>query len=170
VLGRRSALRPGKPLARGKGLSRSSSSLKTVTILKRSQVKQAARRDTGPDRKTREAVYERDEWRCVCCGQSVIGRPHSVGHRKRRSQGGGNEMSNLLTFLGYGNGLTENDHHLRIDQRLDPHDEARGLTVRSGQNPRLIPVMRFSEDGGGTYWATDDGRWVTEAPEGAEAA
>ena len=46
--------------------------------------------DTGPDRATRELVYERDGWACVCCGQSVIGRPYSLGHRKRRSQGGTN--------------------------------------------------------------------------------
>jgi len=121
--------------------------------------------DAGPDQATRELVYERDNWACVCCGQPVRGRPHSVGHRMRRSQGGSNLPSNLLTFLGWGNGFTDEDHHARIDQRKDEHDEARGYTVRSWHDPALVPVMVFSPGGSGVLaWPTDDGRWATEAP------
>jgi hypothetical protein len=116
----------------------------------------------------RQLVYQRDDWRCVCCGESVIGRPHSLGHRLRRSQGGRHVPGNLLTFLGLGNGLTgKDDHHYRIDQRSDPHDEARGFTVRSNEDPALVPVMVHGDQGGALAWPTDDGRWVYEPPGGA---
>jgi hypothetical protein len=129
------------------------------------------RRDTGPSAKVRLQVYERDGYRCACCGQSVVGRPRSVGHRKRRSQGGTNDMSNLVTFLGYGNGMTgDEDHHYRIDRRVDPLDEERGLTVRRHLDPALVPVKTRREDGSWlAEWLTGDGKRVTERPEGAAA-
>jgi hypothetical protein len=125
--------------------------------------------DTGPDAATRALVYARDDFACICCGQSVTGRPHSVGHRQRRSQGGTHCPANLLTFLGWGNGLTEDDHHWRIDNRDDPEDEARGFTVRSHDDPHLISVMVFSPGGSGvTQFPTCDGQW-SSAPGQASA-
>ncbi|HMG63755.1 MAG TPA: hypothetical protein VK599_12465 [Streptosporangiaceae bacterium] len=129
-------------------------------------------RDTGPSAKVRLQVYERDGYTCACgCGVSVIGKPRSVGHRKRRSQGGTNEMPNLLTFLGWGNGITgDEDHHYRIDRRVNPDDEARGLTVRSHLDPALVPVLTRREDG--TLlpeWLTADGKRTVEPPEGVAA-
>jgi 5-methylcytosine-specific restriction endonuclease McrA len=121
-------------------------------------------RDPGPTPKTRNAVYERDDWCCACCGTCVIDRPHSVGHRLRRSQGGGHEVTNLLTFLGYGNGLTTDDHHQRIDQRRDHRDEDKGLTVRSGTDPALTPVRYWD---GRIAWLTSSGGLLYEAPAGA---
>jgi hypothetical protein len=122
-------------------------------------------RDTGPDKATREAVYERDGYACVCCGASVLGRPRSLGHRLRRSQGGSNAASNLLTFLGRGDGSTgQDDHHKRIDNRTDPHDEARGLTVRSGTDPATVPVMIHGEQGGSLVYLTDDFEYTSAAP------
>lgn len=133
-------------------------------------VPMARRRDTGPDQKTRLAVYERDGWACACCGTPVDKRPHSVGHRKRRSQGGSNRMSNLLTFLGLGvNPADPDDHHARIDSRRRPSDEANGYTVRSYQDPALVAVRRRA----GALpqeWLTDDGRCLEEAPEATVSA
>lgn len=130
-----------------------------------------ARRDTGPDARTRRMGYERDGWACVCCGVSIIGRPHSLGHRKRRSQSGSNELSNLLTFLGLGlNPLDPDDHHARIDSRLNPADEDRGYTVRSFKDPAAVPVAYVSADGREVrYWLTDDGQLLEEPPEGVAA-
>ena len=154
---RKARLKQGSPLKRGEGLARAAS-------------KPQARRDTGPSARTRKAVYERDGWSCACCGTPVVTRPHSVGHRKRRSQGGSNNMDNLLTFLGLGvNPLDPGDHHARIDSRRDPSDEARGLTVRSWKDPALVPVRLFSPDGP-EMWALADGTYSAVPPEGAVAA
>jgi hypothetical protein len=118
----------------------------------------AAGRDTGPGRATREAVYERDHWACVCCGVSIFGRRYSLQHRKRRSQGGDACPANLVTVLG--DGVT--GCHARIDSRIDPEDEARGYTVRSRQDPHLVSVMVFGPGGGGaSLFATCDGQWST---------
>lgn len=122
-------------------------------------------KDTGPSRKVRSLVYARDGHACVCCGQSVIGRPHSIGHRIRRSQGGTNEMPNLLTFLGLGNGLFPGDHHFRIDSRQDPHDHAKGYQLESWQDPAAEGVMYSSPDGSGiTAWLEPDGGLSFEDP------
>jgi hypothetical protein len=78
----------------------------------------------------------------------------------RRSQGGSNCKANLVTFLGWGNGRTEDDHHWRIDNRDDPEDEAKGYTVRSWQDPHLVSVMVFGPGGGGAaLYPTCGGQW-----------
>jgi len=122
--------------------------------------------NTGPRRETRAMVYSRDGYRCVCCGGLIEGQRHSVQHRKRRSQGGTNDLSNLITVLGDGT----SGHHARIDSRIDTHDEAKGYTVRSWDDPREIGVMIFSEDGSGvTKWLSDDGAYLDEMPSEAAA-
>ncbi len=156
-------LPPGKPPSRGVSLRRQSARPREAA----GQPRRRTRRDTGPTAKVRRLVLERDGYACVCCGVSVIGQPYSLQHRKRRSQGGGNSPSNLIVVLGTGT----TGCHERIDSRRDPHDEAQGYTVRSWQDPALIPVMMFSTPGGGgvTYWLTGDGQRTTEAPEGVAA-
>lgn len=120
-----------------------------------------AARDTGPSPAVREIVLERDGYRCVCCGRSIIGQVYSLQHRKRRSQGGKNNPPNLLTVLGDGTA----GHHARIDSRKNPLDEQRGYTVRSRQDPRLVPVTVFDGHGGSReMWPSEDGRWLDEAP------
>lgn len=123
-------------------------------------------KDTGPDMAMRLAVYMRDGWACVCCGTPIDHRPHSVGHRKRRSQGGPNTMDNLLTFLGWGNDAgNPDDHHARIDSRKDPHDEAKGYSVRSRRDPALIPVMYFDQSGCGvSMYLSPDGSLSPDPP------
>ncbi len=124
-------------------------------------------RCTGPDRLTRETVLERDGYACVCCGRSVLGQRYSLQHRQRRSQGGTSCTCNLLTVLGDGT----RGHHFRIDSRKNPEDEARGYTVRSGQDPAAVSVMVFDASGGGaSMFPTCDGEWSTAAPEGRDAA
>lgn len=118
------------------------------------QAQRKPARDTGPDAKTRALVLARDGHACACCGRSVIGQRYSLQHRKRRSQGGDNSPSNLITVLGDGT----QGCHARIDSRIDPHDEARGYTCQSWQDPAQVPVMFFDESGGGfTAWLDADG-------------
>ena len=135
--------------------------------MKRAEMKRRPR-DTGPDKATRLLVLERDSYACVCCGVSVEGRLYSLQHRKRRSQGGTNDATNLVTVLGDGT----QGCHARIDSRIDPADEARGYTCRSYQDPALVPVMVFEASASGiTVWLTADGQYSTEPPsEAGDAA
>lgn len=115
--------------------------------------------------KTRELVYDRDDYRCVCCGTPIEGRPHSVAHRKRRSQGGRHVLSNLLTFLGCGSNPGDpDDHHARIDSRRNPGDEEKGYTCRSWQDPATVSVTYWT---GTQVWLSDDDGMSYEAPAGA---
>lgn len=153
ALARKTGLRPVKPLE-AKSAPKGSAPRKPA-------------RDTGPSRLVRSVVLERDGYACVCCGRSVIGQVYSLQHRKRRSQGGTNALSNLVTVLGDGS----RGCHARIDSRIDPHDEAKGYTVRSHDDPAQVPVMYFSEHGSGvTAWLCDDGSLSFEAPGGSDAA
>jgi hypothetical protein len=131
---------------------------------KRSAAPRKPARDTGPDRRTRALVLERDGYACVCCGRTIAGQRYSLQHRKRRSQGGDNSPPNLLTVLGDGT----TGCHARIDSRADPHDEAKGYTVRSHDDPALVPVMFFSEHGSGFMaWLGADGSLSFDEPEAA---
>jgi hypothetical protein len=155
----------GKPLSRGtKGLARTAG-LSRGTGLPRTERKRKPARDTGPSAKVRALVLARDGYACVCCGRSVIGQPYSLQHRKRRSQGGDNSPSNLITVLGTGS----TGCHERIDSRREPGDEANGYTVRSWDDPELVPVTFFSQGSGVTLWLTRDGKRTAVDPNEAAA-
>ena len=109
--------------------------------------------DTGPDEATRQLVLTRDGYACVCCGKSIIGQQYSIQHVKRRSQGGTNTATNLITLLG--TGITA--CHGRIDSRVDPRDEYRGYTVRSWGDPAVTPMWLVTGFGS---------RWVLRLPDG----
>lgn len=113
-------------------------------------------------------VLRRDNWACACCGTAIAGRPFSVRYR---SPGWGDSPANLLTFLGDGKRQDDPaDHSARVDFRRDQRDEAKGYSLRSGQNPLLVPVTIFSPDGPGMLlWLSDDGRYLPAAPEEAAA-
>ena len=132
----------------------------------------AAGRDTGPDDATRAAVYKRDGGKCVCCGTPLAGRPRSVGHRVRRCQLGGNDRSNLLSFLGHGiNQFDPDDHHARIDSRRNPSDAKRGYSLRSWQDPRAEAVLVVHGPGRQAWKRlADDAPHYRDAPAGEQAA
>lgn len=123
-------------------------------------------RGSGPSAALRELVLERDGRACVCCGLSVVGQVYSLQHRQRRSQGGRNVASNLITMLGDGT----RGCHARVDSRIDLEDEAKGFTVRSWDDPALVPVMVFEADGSGALvYLLDDGSVSATPPLGGAA-
>jgi 5-methylcytosine-specific restriction endonuclease McrA len=77
----------------------------TSTLLSRKPVTAKRGRDTGPDKATVDAVLERDGYQCVVCSGGLHGTRgvgYSVHHRKLRSQGGDNRLSNLISVCGHG--------------------------------------------------------------------
>jgi 5-methylcytosine-specific restriction endonuclease McrA len=83
-------------------------------------------RYSGPSRKTKLAVFERDQWRCGYCGvlciewttQPCPPNAATVDHIVARSAGGGNERTNLVTACFECN-QAKGGHH-----RLHDHSEA----------------------------------------------
>jgi hypothetical protein len=125
-------------------------------------VKPAAR-DTGPDRKTRAIVLERDQCQCCACGKPV-GMPGtwwSIQHRVARGQGGPNTPENLVTLCG---SATSDGCHRKAEDR-DEHMHAQGFWLRSDEDPAQEPIMLASEHGSGiTVWLTRDGGYALKAP------
>jgi hypothetical protein len=84
--------------------------------------------------KVRDALRERAEGCCELCGVPA----NNAHHRKNRSQGGRNELSNLLLLCGSGttgcHGFVTTEP--RISKRL-------GWTVRRISEPADIAVWRF---------------------------
>lgn len=159
---RTATLTPGGPLAR-KRFERNAPRLALVSgggAAPVVPIRRQQRKDTGPTQDDRKAVLVRDGYACVCCGRSIIGQLYSLGHRLRASQGGRAVPENLLTFLGWGGEAC----HGRIDNRRDEADERNGYTVRSWQDPALVPVTLFD---GRKVWLTPGGRYADEPPQGA---
>lgn len=113
-----------------------------------------------PCQEVRILVISRDLGLCVPCGEPVApGQPYSLAHRLRRSQGGLAVASNLILAHGLGGQAC----HGRIDFRRDPRDEARGLTLRSWQDPAAVPVVLA---GGRRVLLSDSGRYRDLPAEG----
>jgi hypothetical protein len=94
--------------------------------------------------KVRQIVLDRDEYRCVRCGEYIgpFG-DYSIHHRRPRGMGGTKRPetdlpANLLTLCGSGttgcHGLVESDRLLAT---------ARGFLVSQYADPELIPVHTF---------------------------
>ena len=129
--------------------------------------KAAARKDTGPSAKVRALVLERDGWQCAGCGKPVSdGTWWSMQHRKARGVGGDNSPCNLVVLCG---SATSRGCHRRCEDR-DREMHARGLWLRSDEDPAMVPVMVASEHGSGvTVWLTEDGQYAFQAPAGEAA-
>lgn len=120
TLSRRTPLRAKAPLKRGKPL-----------VAKPS--KPARRKDTGPDRSTRDLVFERDGG-CVVCGCGPYGL--QVHHRKPRRMGGRstpaiNAPSNLIS-------LCVQDHGWVESRRAEAMEL--GLLVAEHDDPADVPL------------------------------
>lgn len=123
----------------------------------------AAQADTGPSRRARLMVLERDGYACARCGRPCgpgIAR-YSIQHRVARGVGGGNELSNLVLL----DGTATTGCHGDVESRQLPEDQARGYRLESWQDPRAEGVMYFEASGSGvTRWLEDDGGVLCESP------
>ena len=152
-----------KPMSRGSGFQP-----KPVTESRAAAGRKTSPRDTGPDRRTRFLVYEREGLRCASCGTYLGSETcwRSIQHRKARGVGGGNELENLILLCG---SATSPGCHRKAEDR-DPEMHARGYWLRSDEDPALVPVMLFEESGSGmTVWLTADGGYSTEPPQAGAA-
>jgi hypothetical protein len=114
-------------------------------------------RNTGPTPDVVDAVLERDQHSCVCCGenlQGIRGRDWSLHHRRGRGMGStrrpeSNLPANLVAVCGTGNTgchgwLTENPALGR----------EQGLVLRQHEDPTKVPaatwygVALFDNEGG----------------------
>jgi hypothetical protein len=94
--------------------------------------------------KVRDALRERAEGCCELCGVPA----NNAHHRKNRSQGGRNELSNLLLLCGSG---TTGDHGYITENPADSY--ANGWSVPSFRDPHVTPVRLHD----GWYLLGDNG-------------
>lgn len=108
--------------------------------------------DTGPDQATVDACLERDSHSCVVCGGALHGRrgvDWSIHHRKLRSQGGDNRLSNLISVCGHGTAGCHGDIHAAPAKAREA-----GWMLRRDDDPAEM-VMAHSQRGFGRL--TDGG-------------
>lgn len=88
----------------------------------------------------RGRLHERAEGMCEICGINPANNAH---HRKNRSQGGLDDLSNLLLLCGSGTTLCHGYVTARFkNSPLWPADpRKRGWTVWRSQIPRQVPVL-----------------------------
>ena len=112
--------------------------------------------DTGPDAATVEKIWARDGGKCVPCGDQLYwparGHQWSVSHRKLRSQGGDNRLSNLMLSCGNGTQGCEGLIHAHPERARDA-----GWMVRRNEDPAAKPVEHSQH---GHVLLLDDGGWT----------
>jgi hypothetical protein len=149
---RRTPLTRRTPLRAVKGLARRSP-------LRTSKEKKVGRRDTGPDRSTRELVLERDDYRCSVCGDSIVGGIRSLHHRRNRGSGGSsdpaiNAPSNLLLVCGDG---ASGCHGWITANPETAMDLGYSVSLNSSDSPSQVPVHHRVW---GLVYLDDGGRWT----------
>lgn len=110
--------------------------------------------DTGPDDATVDAVLIRADGKCESCGDPLYGRrgiEYSIHHRKRRSQGGDNRLSNLAALCGHGTSGCHGACHSEIERARQA-----GLLLRSTERSEEVPM----EHAKGTVLLDNDGNAV----------
>jgi hypothetical protein len=117
---------------------------------------------TGPTPAQILVVLIRDGYACPC-GFTVIGTIFDIQHRQRRSQGGTNCYTNMLTG--------HRECHNRWDSRLHPADADAGYTVKSRRDPARVRVLYVTESGSQEWWwLLPDGTRTTDEPDWVVAA
>ncbi len=140
--------------------------MKRTGIQRKTPLRSVARpsrpRYTGPSKKVRTLVYERDGHRCVCCGTTEN---LTIGHRRNRGMGGSKDpatgrCSALITQCWSCNMLSESDPAMQ--QRAIE----KGWKVAQHSDPRLVRCWILGE---GPVFLLNDGS-KTYSPVTAAAA
>jgi hypothetical protein len=97
----------------------------------------------------RRLVLARDNWACLCCGKTILGRPYAIQLRKPRHFGGDYSPENLITVLA--------ECADRITLGFDPADQVRGYEVGPSDNPAAVPVAYTTVAGSTKVWLSRDG-------------
>ena len=134
----------------------------------RTERKTAARTGTGFSRPVKLQVRTRagngnpDMALCEACGLWLGRRHGECQHLVARGMGG---TSNPLLSTTANAALLCRDCH-RIAESRDREMGARGFWLPQGTDPRTVPMMLASEHGSGLLvWRSEDGRYLTEAPQ-----
>lgn len=122
-------------------------------------------RNTGPSPALVTQVLIRDEYACCLCGGAAHGQrgvDFSIHHRKLRSQGGLNDLPNLITLCGSG---TTGHHGWAHHNRKAA--EADGWIVRSGFDPASVAIDHWQH---GLIFLRADRSWSSRPSTTAEEA
>jgi hypothetical protein len=126
-------------------------------------------RDAGPTARDRRLVFARAFGRCESCGASVIGRPYTIAARVERDHGGPARagLGGLWNLtLRCGSAAGPDGCQRRCEER-DEDLRERGIWLRPGENPRLVPVWLLAPDGDRVpVWLDDEGTYQFEPPPG----
>lgn len=89
----------------------------------------------------RHRIFERDEFRCVYCGEQFPAEELTVDHVQPRVRGGDRSEGNLVTACGACNNLKG---HRRLSAFLHESPEARAHFFRHAVHvwPRLVRLVR----------------------------
>ncbi|MET9339218.1 hypothetical protein [Nonomuraea sp. NPDC003804] len=121
--------------------------------------------------KVRDLVKDRDGHACVACGKSIIGRPHSLQHRRARKAGGArlpwiDQPQNLVTVCG--SATSPDGCHYQVMESRDPSRDADTLGYVISEwpelDPKFIPVHVVTEFGTAKVWLTPEGGLADHPP------
>jgi 5-methylcytosine-specific restriction endonuclease McrA len=93
----------------------------------------------------REQIFERDQFRCVYCGEVFPGEELTVDHVQARVRGGDRSGGNLVTACG---GCNTAKGHRRVGEFLRDDAVARANFLRYAVHlwPRLLRAIRETID------------------------
>jgi 5-methylcytosine-specific restriction endonuclease McrA len=148
TLKRRSELKAKTRLQRHTPLKQGGSLKQTARLPQRSAKKRSTRRNWE---QLRVAVLERSSGCCDLCAMAVRPEDYECHHRRLRSQGGLDEMPNLVA-------LHDLCHSRLHDDRVMARDA--GFIVHRPDDPAETPVLRH-----GRTWALPGETWTPVDPE-----
>jgi hypothetical protein len=122
----------------------------------RADVPQRRRDDAQLPWPVRQLVLARDNWACLCCGKTILGRPYAIQLRKPCHLGGDISPENLITVQARCGD--------RITLGCDPADQTRGYEVGPSDDPASVPVAYSTAAGSAKVWLLRDGGRAFERP------